>query len=311
MAVLKDQRVVRARGFGYADVKRRITATPQTPYDIASVSKPLSAVVALALVERGVLDLDRPMAAYTNWTEFCREFSAQPTIFAKDLRCVPAVHTLRHLLSHTAAGRPGERFFYNPVLFSWASRAMMAATGVAFSSLVNDYVFKPAGMSHSARRHRALPLPAGLAEALAPPHRVDSGGALVYAEPPPPQGDGAAGGVISSVEELAKFDAALDRGELISATSRTAMMTPVRSTSGGTLAYGLGWYVQEYEGRTLAWHSGWWEQAYSALYLKVLDSAFTLILLANSEGAWWGNPLDRAEVERSPFAAAFLQHVVD
>lgn len=52
---------------------------------------------------------------------------------------------------------------------------------------------------------------------------------------------------------------------------------------------------------------GWWERAYSALYLKLPDERLTLILLANSEGLWWGNPLDAAEVERSPFAAAFLR----
>ena len=52
---------------------------------------------------------------------------------------------------------------------------------------------------------------------------------------------------------------------------------------------------------------GWWERAYSALYLKLPDERLTLILLANSEGLWWGKPLDGAEVEKSPFAAAFLR----
>jgi len=43
------------------------------------------------------------------------------------------------------------------------------------------------------------------------------------------------------------------------------------------------------------------------LYFKVPEKGLTLILLANSEGLWWSNPLDRAEVERSPFAAAFMK----
>ena len=55
------------------------------------------------------------------------------------------------------------------------------------------------------------------------------------------------------------------------------------------------------------WHSGWWEEAYSALYLKVPDEGLTCILLANSEGLWWDNPLDAAEVQRSPFARACLE----
>ena len=58
------------------------------------------------------------------------------------------------------------------------------------------------------------------------------------------------------------------------------------------------------------WHSGWWEDAYSALYLKVPALNLSFIILANSEGVWWDNPLDRAEVERSEFAQAFLQAFV-
>ena len=43
------------------------------------------------------------------------------------------------------------------------------------------------------------------------------------------------------------------------------------------------------------------------MYLKVPEQRLTLILLANSEGLWWNNPLDKAEVEKSPFAEAFLR----
>jgi CubicO group peptidase (beta-lactamase class C family) len=306
VAVVRDRKVVLAEGLGEADPERKVRATAETAYDIASVSKPLSAVVALRLVESGALHLDRPLAEYSNWKEFCREFSGQPSQFARDLRCEPATHTLRHLLSHTAAGRPGAKFSYNPILYSWASRPMMAVTGAAFSSLVDRYVFGPAKMTRSARRHRDLPLPHALAQSLAPPHRIDGSGAVVRAPALEPQGDGAAGGIVSTAVDLAKFDVALDEGTLIAPASSKEMMTPARSSDGEALPYGLGWYVQEYRGQTLVWHSGWWENAYSALYLKVPQRALTLVLLANSEGLWWANPLDRAEVQTSVFARAFL-----
>ena len=109
VAVVRDQAIVFALGLGEADVGQRIAATAQTAYDIASVAKPLSAVVALRLAQEGKLDLDRPMAQYSQWAEFCAEFSQQPTIFAHDLRCRPPTHALRHLLSHTATGTPGSR----------------------------------------------------------------------------------------------------------------------------------------------------------------------------------------------------------
>jgi CubicO group peptidase (beta-lactamase class C family) len=310
VAVVKNQAIMLALGLGYADVEHRIPATADTPYNIASVTKPLSAVVALQLVEKGLLDLDRPMAEYSGWAAFCSEFSRQPSIFAQGLRCQPPGHTLRHLLSHTAASTPGDRFSYNPVLYSWASRPMAAAADTPFSALVERYVFVPAGMRQSARTHRELPVREDLARLLAPPHRVSASGTMERAPPPPPQGDGAAGGVITTVLDLARFDVALDQGALISAESRAVMMTPARSTNGEPLPYGIGWYVEEYQGHTLVWHSGWWENAYSALYLKLPALDLTFIVLANSEGVWWDNPPDKAEVQQSEFAQAFLRAFV-
>lgn len=311
VAVVKNQAIVLAFGLGLADVERGIPATAETPYDVASVAKPLSAVVALRLAERGVLDLDRPIADYSEWADFCADFSEQPSIFAKELRCQPPSHTLRHLLSHTTTSTPGDKFSYNPVLYSWSSRPIMTAADSPFSDLVERYVFAPAGMTRSARVNRDLPLREDLAKLLAPPHRVGSSGAIERAPERPSQGDGAAGGVITTVLDLAKFDVALDQGVLISAESRAAMMAPVRSNNGEVLPYGLGWFVQEHQGHTLVWHSGWWEDAYSALYLKVPSLDLSFILLANSEGVWWDNPLDRAEVQRSEFAQAFFRAFVD
>lgn len=185
---------------------------------------------------------------------------------------------------------------------------MAEAGGEDFSSLVESRVFRPAGMVRSARIHRGLALPAEPAAALAPPHRLDAAGAPTRAPAPPPQGDGTAGGVVSTVLDLARFDVALDEGRLVSAASRERMLTPARSSlTGEALPYGLGMFVQEHEGERLAWHSGWWPEAYSALYLKVPERRLTLIVLANGEGQWWENRLDAAEVERSPFARAFLE----
>jgi CubicO group peptidase (beta-lactamase class C family) len=307
VAVVRDGRVVMARGYGFANLEARVAATEHTPYPIASVTKPIAGVTALRLVERGVLDLDRPMSSYANWAEFCADARADgPRIFFADYDCSPRV-TLRHVLSMQMNGTAGERFYYNPISFSWASRPIMQVTGRSFSDLVAEEVFGPAGMTESARQHRDLPLRADLAARLAPPYHADSTGAFVRSPGPDAQGDGAAGGVISTVMDMARFDVALDEGRLLSDSSRAEMWRPGRSPSGAVLPYGLGWYVQEVDGRRLVWHGGWWEQAYSALYLKLPDERLTLILLANSEGIYWGNPLDGAAVERSPFAAAFLR----
>lgn len=184
---------------------------------------------------------------------------------------------------------------------------MREAADTSFSRLVKQYVFEPAGMKQSARTYRDLPLREDLAAAIATPYHVHSTGMTVRSPEKGPQGDGAAGGVISTVLDLARFDVALDRGELLSPASYTAMMRPLRSHAGEPLPYSIGWFAQHYEGHELRWHSGWWDDAYSALYLKVPDENLTLILLANSEGVWWDNPLDSAQVQQSSFAQAFFR----
>jgi CubicO group peptidase (beta-lactamase class C family) len=310
VVVLRDTTVVLARGFGVADVERQVPVTPDTPFDVASVSKPIAAVVALRLVEAGVLDLDRPMRGYRDFVEFCDNARGTGGIFFADYACDTDRLTLRHVLAMTANGEPGTRFWYNPPSYSWASRPIAEVAGRPFSELVDSLVFRPAGMRHAARRHRRLPLPPDLAAALAAPYRIDSAGRPVRSEPPPPQGDGAAGGVIASAMDLARFDVALANGRLLPAARRAELWTPARTPAGTPLPYGLGWFLAEREGRRLAWHTGLWEERYSALYLKVLSDVpserRTLILLANSDALQWPTRFDEAVIERSPFAAAFL-----
>ncbi len=306
VVVLRDTTVILARGLGHANLERSVPVTPETPFNIASVTKPISAVVALRLVERGQLDLDRPMTSYAEFKEFCASARERGGLFFRDYDCDRYVLTLRHVLSMTANGEPGTRFFYNPLSYSWASRPIAEVSGRSFSELTATEVFAPTGMTRSARIHRRLALPAALANALATPYHVDSIGNLVSSEPPPPQGDGAAGGVISTAMDLARFDIALTNGRLLAEASRRAMWTAGRSPAGAVLPYGLGWFVEAYGEESLVWHSGLWEGAYSALYLRAQDRHLTLILLANSDGLNWGNGLDEAAAARSPFVQAFL-----
>ncbi len=306
IVILRDTTIILARGLGSADLESSVPVTPETPFNIASVTKPISAVVALRLVERGLLDLDRPMTSYEGFADYCKGVRESGGLFFRDYECDRYPITLRNVLSMTANGVPGTRFFYNPPSYSWASRPMAQVSGKTFSELTATEVFAPAGMKHSARIHRRLPLPPEMASQLAKPYHADSTGQLVPSDPPSPQGDGAAGGVISTAMDLARFDVALTQGRLLTGASRHAMWSAGRSPSGAVLPYGLGWFVQEYGGEPLIWHSGLWEGAYSALYLKAPARHLTLILLANSDGLRWENGLEEAAVQRSPFVTAFL-----
>jgi CubicO group peptidase (beta-lactamase class C family) len=311
VVALHDTTVILARGFGLANIARNTPVTPETPFNIASVTKAISGTLAARLVQDGVLDLDRPMRRYQNFTEFCDNARQDGGVFFADYACTDDRLTLRHVLSMSGNGAaPGTRFWYNPPSFSWASRPIAEVTGQPFSTLVDSLILKPAGMRNAARQHRRLPLPPRIAEALATPYHVDSLGRIVQSDPPAPQGDGAAGGVIASAMDLARFDIALMTDRLVRPAARATLWTPTVTPRGERLPYGLGWFLGTYRGRRVAWHTGLWDGQYSALYLKVLSDVpaerYTLILLANSDGLQWPTRLDEAAIERSPFARAFL-----
>ena len=309
-AVMRDTTVLVARGFGLADVERQIAVTPETPFNIASVTKPISAVVALRMSQDGLLDLERPMQRYSGFAEFCASARESGGVFFGDYACADARLTLRHVLSMTANGNAGTRFWYNPPSYSWASRPMAEVAGTSFSHLVDSLVFRVADMRDAARTHRNLPLRRELAERLALPYHRDSSGRIVRSSPPLPQGDGAAGGVIASVRDLVAFDIALSNDRLLDQSHRAQLFAGARTSDGRTLPYGLGWFLGALNGRRVAWHTGLWEGQYSALYLKVFgarrEDNLTLILLANSDGLQWPTRLDEAAIERSPVAMALI-----
>jgi CubicO group peptidase (beta-lactamase class C family) len=112
IVVLRDTTILLARGFGLSDVAHGTPATPETPFNIASVSKPISAVVALRLVEQNALDLDRSMRRYREFPEFCEAVRVEGGIFFDDYACEGDHLTMRHVLSMTANGSPGTHFYY-------------------------------------------------------------------------------------------------------------------------------------------------------------------------------------------------------
>jgi CubicO group peptidase (beta-lactamase class C family) len=270
-AVVKDGQLVWARGLGFADVENRIPATPETPYHLASVTKPFAATVIMQLVEDGKLSLDDPVSRYG------------VTLPEGD-----AV-TVRHLMSHTSEGAPGTRFQYNGTRYGLLSQVVLAATGRSLQDWLYERILSPLGMDDTAPAPPATC--AGLAfapncervyAAIARPYMLDG----EFSPVPGSYQDSfnAGAGLVSTVVDLAKFDAALDADTLVTAATKEQMFTPTLSTSGEKLPYGLGWFTQSYHGMRLIWHYGYSPPSTSALFLKLPEESLTFIVVANTDG---------------------------
>ena len=241
-AVVADGEVAFARGYGWADVGDRRPVNASTPFLIASLTKPLAATLLLSLVERDRLDIDRPFADYVEGHDRgCQIFTspevqaAEPALrsLTEDWRCEAERDrlTVRHYLTHTAQGEPGASFRYNGFLFGQLFRVAEGATGRPFADLLRSELFGPLGMDRTLPSHADSTRPDVLA-ALARPYRTAAGSPETTVQLQPPDANAGAG-VISTVLDLARFDAALSGGAVLGREPLNAAMAPARSSVSG------------------------------------------------------------------------------
>lgn len=275
-AIVKDQQVTWAAGFGYADLEKQVEATPSTAYPLASLTKPFAAAIIMQLVEDGTLSLDDPI------TDYGVDFSSDGVI------------ELRHVLSHTSHGMPGEEYRYNGDRFADLGYLVRNASGRSFRELLNARILEPLEMNNTA------PNPISMGDdfldvfriwmdadntrvyrATAKPYRLDQEYKLVKSGCP--DFFTPAAGLISTVLDIAKFDIAMDQNILLEQETKVQMFTPTTSNNGSELPYGIGWFTQEYKDQPLIWHYGWQPSCGSSLILKIPDEEITFIVLANSD----------------------------
>ncbi|MEX5748633.1 serine hydrolase domain-containing protein [Massilia sp. X63] len=257
IAVIRGGKIAWAKGHGLTQAGGA-PVTPHTLFQAASISKPVTAMAALKMVEAGQLELDADInTVLTSWK--------LPPGPARR----PA--TLRQLLSHTAGttvsgfpgyaagaqvpalvqvldgaapantgpvrieGMPGDAWKYSGGGYSIVQQAMVDRSGRPFDALLDDTVLKPLGMTDSSF---AQPLPTALLARAALPHTAKGtphpGGPYTYPEL-------AAAGLWTTPTDLAKFALALQRGAagaggVLSPTMTRTMLRPVMND----YALGLG-----------------------------------------------------------------------
>ena len=343
-AIIHNQKVVWAKGFGFADLDKKTPATAKTPYRLASVSKPFAAILLMQLVEEGKLTLDTPMNAFTLHPWFEPD-SWSGAHFPE--RYDDASITVRHVLSHTSQGTPsGSAFQYNGNIFGDLTWVIEDLTKTSYPDVLRARILRPLSMERTLPGH-LTPWGQELVQAMPTPYQVQNGISTPATYPgfgleperdvtpwnlqpayrlsqkgytdrqaflgdayTPLYSGNTASGIISTVLDLAKLDIALDRNALITEASTQTMFTAQKTPSGAALPYGLGWFVEERQGIRLVWHYGWFPPVVSALYLKVPDRQITLLLLSNSDRLSAGYAWTQLGVQASPYARLFLKHFV-
>lgn len=279
-----------ARGFGKADLENDVAATPATVYRLASISKPITAVLAMQLAEQGKLDLDADVhtlvAAWPakQWPVTTRQLLAH----LGGVRHYQGEHErVRHYRTQTEAlgtfaddplrHEPGTRYLYSTYGFNLVAAVVEQATGQPFADVVRERIAGPCA-APTLRDDDVRALIRGRAQGY-----VEVDGVLQNSELMDGSYKLGGGGLCASAEDLVRFAQALLAGELVSASTLAQMWTRQRTRDGSPIDYALGFRTGRRNGHRFAGHSGA-QSRVSTVLLILPDDGIVVVLLCNLEG---------------------------
>ena len=294
VAVAKDGEILWNEAFGWADRERRIPATPHTMYSLASVSKPITATALMRLVERGLVDLNRPINDYfgpAKLTGYVGDVSdATVRLVAAHQAGLPLHYQFflenedfpRPSMEETIrrygilVTKPGERYQYSNLGYGLLEYVIEKVSGKSYSQYMKEDVFIPLDLEHM-----AVPLSSS--------ERAPAGThwAVRYwdAKTPLPFYDfdhRGASAVFACALDLVRFGmfhhGDIDNSFLERRSQRT-MQRPIAKRPGG--AYGLGWGISDHRGYRMISHTGGMGGVRTSLRL-IPSEKLVIVALANT-----------------------------
>ena len=290
--VTRGPDVVLRMSTGKANAETGAPCSPETRFQIASVSKQFTAAAAMLLVEDGALDVDVPIA---DWLPDCPPRWCQVT--------------LGQLLSHTSGldhwlglpgfevsmlrdaddflerfaavplrGVPGTTWHYSSPGYVLIARIIEQVSGLPYRDFLTANVLRPGGLENT---EVGSPSPGAVAHGYRGDRRVD---VTEFAALP------GAGDLWSTVDDLARYTAIYDAGQVVAASSRTtmvaphALVTPELAVDSPITAdsYGYGYYLGTLAGQPAHFHPGD-NPGYQSFLGHLPGTGATVAILSNSE----------------------------
>jgi CubicO group peptidase (beta-lactamase class C family) len=283
---------VKVKAYGHANLEHEVLAHPDTVYQLASLTKPLVATAVMRLVEEGSLKLDDRIRAHfeklpDTWKEITVAQLLSHTSGLRDylnprLLDGNRVYTPREIIDQVILQPlkfvPGQRWEYSNTNYLLLGMLIEKKSGKRFDHYLADQVFRPLGMAATGRRDLEQLCPH---RAAAYDWRGDRFTNSRYLEPS--AWDNADGGLVSSVADLVRFDAALSAGKVLPSAVLERMWQHTRLPNGKLAPYGLGWESGDVRGHRRVGHGGGRAGA-STCYARYPDDEISVVALANCSG---------------------------
>lgn len=279
--------------FGWADYLHRDSLKIDSKFQLASVSKPMTATAILMLMEEGKLKLSQTV------DEFFPEFPYKgitvemllshrsglnnyvyftDKIWKEKYKGMTNLDVIRLYAEHKPAPYfpPNRQFHYNNTNFMLLSAIVAKVSGMEFEDFMQQNIFKPSGMKNTAvystAKYEKIPVDVvGHDRVWRRSVRQD------FLDGP--TGDK---GVYSTIEDLFLFDRALRDGRLLKQQTLDSAYTPHSKLQSNYFGYGLGWrmYVDSTRKEHVIYHTGWWH-GFRHIYLRDMKRDITIVILSN------------------------------
>jgi CubicO group peptidase (beta-lactamase class C family) len=287
LLVTQDGKAIVRRGYGYANLEKHIKAGPETNYRLASVTKQFTAACILLLKQDGKLRLedrvrkwlpdlpasDDKITLYNLLTHSSGLIDYEDLIPANRTTQLDDADVLRMIASQQRLYfEPGSAHRYSNGGYVLLGLVVQRASGMDLADFMKKRIFEPLGMDHTLMyEHTRGPQVAHRAYGYS-----DMNGKWTRTDQDITSATRGDGGIYSSVDDLAKWDAALYTNKLLNADSRRMAFSPHAPTDDPDVDYGFGWRIS---GNTV-WHSGE-SEGFRNVIIRWPKQRLAVIILSN------------------------------
>jgi CubicO group peptidase (beta-lactamase class C family) len=287
--VMKEGKVVFRRAYGLASVELKVPLQADMVFRIGSVTKQFTAAAVMGLVEEGKVELQAPIgrtlkelpAAWAkvtveqllNHTSGIPSYTNDPSFFAGMREDLPPARLLERIKTKPMDFEPGASHQYNNSGYVVLGMLVEQVTGQAYGDFLQKRYFEPLGLKHTRSG-----LQAGLVSGLVSGYTSGPEPAPYISMSQP----FAAGALLSTVDDLARWNEALQGGRVVKPESLARMMAPTRTRDGKAWPYGFGMWSLSFHGASYVLHNGR-INGFSSLLLADPRSRTVAVILSNSD----------------------------
>ncbi len=297
LAVIRDGKVIRASGYGFANLELNVPATKDTVYEIGSISKQFASEAVMLLVQDGKLRLDDSINSYLpsnvpqtwakitvrdllnhtsglkDWTEvkefsYRREYSAEE--FIDLVKEFPLVF------------QPKDNWSYSNTNLPLVGMIVEKASGRTFEDFVTERIIKPLNFPTIRFKHQEDVVPNRAAG------YVLRNGVWQNGEPFRPKVIAPSGGILASAVDLARWWEAALEGRIVKQPGLAEMLKPAKINDGRKITHGFAFFINTFNGNTFISHAGSTVGGFGAMVYYFPNNKISIAVIGNLEDGGFG-----------------------